>query len=103
MARLDSMQSGGPPPSVHVATNFAIRFKKWFIGAGAVLALLIVSLIIWGPEMEFPTTVSTVESTGDSSVELKRTVRQVTGDAIDDTVDWITVKANWLFDGTAPP
>ena len=98
MAGLDSIQAGRTPDSLGVATNFVIRFKKWFIGASAVLALLIVSLIVWGPEMEFPTTVSTVESTGDSSVELKRTVRQVTGTAIDDSVDWITINASWLFD-----
>ena len=98
MAGLDSRQAGRAPESFGAATNLVIRFKKWFIGAGAVLALLIVSLVAWGPEMDFPTTVSTVESTGDSSVELKRTVRQVTGTAIDDSVDWITLNVSWLFD-----
>ncbi len=98
MARLNSMQSGESPGPLKVATQFVSRFKKWFIGAGAVLAILLVSLIIWGPEMQFPTTVSTVQSSGDSPVELKRTVRQVTGNAIDDAVDWLTVEASWLFD-----
>ena len=99
MAGLDTLRSATPSASLGAISTLAVRYKKWLIGAAAVLTLLVVSLIIWGPEMEFPTTVSTVESTGDSSVELDRTVRQVTGDAIDDSVDWITVKASWLFDG----
>ena len=99
MAGLDTLRSATPSVSLGAISTFVVRYKKWLIGAAAVLALLVVSLIIWGPEMDFPTTVSTVESTGDSSVQLDRTVRQYTGDAIDDTVDWITVKASWLFDG----
>ncbi len=98
MAGLDTSRGAKPSDSLGAVSTFVIRFKKWFIGASAVIAILVISLLIWGPEMEFPTTVSTVESSGDSSVELKRTVRQVTGTAIDDAVDWITVEASWLFD-----
>ena len=98
MAGLDTLRSATPSASLGTAAAYVVRFRKWFIGAAAVLALLVVSLIIWGPEMDFPTTVSTVESSGESSVELKRTVRQVTGTAIDDAISWITVEANWLFD-----
>lgn len=98
MAGIDSSRSSTPSGSLGAATTFVARFRKWFIGAAAVLVLLIVSLIIWGPEMEFPTTVATVQSTGDSPVELKRTVRQVTGDTIDDGVDWLTKEGSWLFD-----
>ena len=98
MAGPDSLRPTTPSGSLGAAATLAVRFRKWLLGAAAVLALLVVSLIIWGPEMGFPTTVSTVDSTGDSSVELKRTVRQVTGTAIDDAVNWITVEANWLFD-----
>ena len=98
MAGLGSTRPGRTPASLGVAADFLIRYRRWFIGMTAVLALLVVSLISWGPNMEFPTTVSTVESTGDSSITLKKTVRQVTGTAIDDAVDWITVEASWLFD-----
>ncbi len=98
MAGLGTTQPGRTPASLGVAAGFLIRYKRWFIGMAAVLALLVASLITWGPNMEFPTTVSTVESTGDSSITLKKTVRQVTGSAIDDAVDWITVEASWLFD-----
>ena len=73
------------------------------IGAGVLvlLAWLIICLAIWGPGMDFPTTVSTseVETSGGGTVTLTKTVRQVTGGAIDDVVDWLTVEASWLFDG----
>ena len=98
MAGFGTTRPGRSPASLRVASDFLIRYKKWFMGAAAVLALLVVSLIAWGPDMEFPTTVSTVESTGESSITLKKTVRQVTGSTIDDGVDWLTVEASWLFD-----
>ena len=73
------------------------------IGAGVLvlLACLIICLAIWGPGMDFPTTVSTseVETSGGGTITLTKTVRQVTGGAIDDVVDWLTVEASWLFDG----
>ena len=73
------------------------------IGAGVLvlLACLIICLAIWGPGMDFPTTVSTSEvaTSGGGTVTLTKTVRQVTGGAIDDVVDWLTVEASWLFDG----
>lgn len=98
MAGLGTTRPGRGPASLGVATSVVVRYKRWFIGMATVLALLVVSLISWGPNMEFPTTVSTVESTGDSSITLKKTVRLITGTAIDDAVDWITVEASWLFD-----
>ena len=72
MARLDTSRSATPSASLGAATTFVVRYKKWFMGAAAVLTILVVSLIIWGPEMGFPTTVSTVQSSGDSPVELER-------------------------------
>ena len=73
------------------------------IGAGAIVLLLclIICLAFWGPGMDFPTTVSTSEvaTSGGGTITLTKTVRQVTGGAIDDVVDWLTVEASWLFDG----
>ena len=69
----------------------------WAAGTAAVLVVLLVSLLAWGPEMDFPTTVSQRTST-DGSVTLDRSVRDVTSEAIDDTVDWLTREAAWLFD-----
>ena len=98
MAGFGTTRPGRAPASLRVASDFLIRYKRWFIGMAAVLALLVASLIAWGPNMKFPTTVSTVESTGDSSITLKKTVRLVTGTAIDDAVNWLTIEASWLFD-----
>ena len=73
----------------------------WLPGAAAVLVVLVVSLLVWGPGMEFPTTVSQSEvpTAGTRTLTLDRTVREVTGDVIDDGVDWVTEEGDWLFDG----
>ena len=75
----------------------------WAAGLALVVVVLIVSLAIWGPGMDYPTTVSTNEvSTGSgSTVEVERSVRDVTGTSIDDAVDWVTREAAGLFDGLA--
>ena len=75
-------------------------FRRLIIG-GAILALLIVCLAVWGAGMEFPTTVSSSEVTTSSggSISLTRTIRDVSGAAIDDAVRWITREGSWLFDG----
>ena len=59
--------------------------------------VLVASLLIWGPEMSFPTTYSH-ELSSDGTVTLERTVRDVAAGTIDDAVDWITVEGAWLFD-----
>ena len=75
----------------------------WAAGLALVVVVLIVSLVFWGPGMDYPTTVSTNEvSTGSgSTVEVERSVRDVTGTSIDDAVDWVTREAAGLFDGLA--
>ena len=62
--------------------------------------MLLASLLLWGTEMEFPTTVSssTVQTSGGGTVTLEKTVREVTGGAIDDAVTWLTREGNWLFE-----
>ena len=64
--------------------------------AAVVIAVLAVSLVLWGPAMEYPTTVSQVESSGGGDVvlTLDKSVRQVTAAAIDGFVDWLTVKGS---------
>ena len=99
MALPENGQPRSEPNAYGTAVEMAIRYRRALIGLAAIVALFIVCIAVWGSEMEFPTTVSTVESTGDSSVELERTVKEVTGDSIDNAVDWITVKGSWLFDG----
>ncbi len=73
---------------------------RWLPGVAAVLGVLVASLLIWGPGMEFPTTISqSEEPAGDGrTVTLDKTVREVTGDSIDDAVSWLTEEGDWLFD-----
>ena len=73
----------------------------WLVGLALVIAVLLASFIFWGAEMEFPTTVSRteVETDNGGTLVLERTVRETIGGAIDDAVDWVTLKGSWLFDG----
>ena len=99
MAQMEETQSGLGAPSAGLPLSRLPRMTTWFAGLGALVAVLAVCLVFWGPGMEFPTTVSTSEVSTDSggSVTLTKTVRQVTGNAIDEAVDWLTVEASWLF------
>ena len=74
---------------------------KQLAGAAVVLVVFIVCLAVWGAEMEFPTTVSSTEvaTTGAGSVTLTKTYRDVTSEAINDAVKWVTREGNWLFGG----
>lgn len=71
---------------------------RWLAGLGAALAVMVICLAVWGPDMGYPTTVSTSQIEG-SNIEITRSVRDVTGSAIDDAVGWITREASWLFNG----
>lgn len=77
------------------------RMYYWLIGGGVVIIVLLASLLIWGPAMEYPTTVSSsqVATTGGNTITIDRSLRQVTGESIDNWVDWLTTEADWLFDG----
>ena len=70
----------------------------WGAGIAAVLIVLVVSLLLWGPKMEYPTTVAYVQSS-DGSTSFPRSLRDVTGDAIDGATKWLTVNGSWLFGG----
>ncbi len=70
--------------------------RPWVLGLALVAVVFLVSVLAWGPGMDFPTTVSTDDSSG---VTLERTVRDVTANTIDDVVDSITTGGAWLFDG----
>ena len=94
-------------PTVEEAAGKTLDFRRipgavqWFAGMAVVLAVLIVSLVAWGSGMEYPTTVSTtdVSTSAGSTVSVTKTVRDVTGTAIDDAVDWVTIEGAGLFDG----
>ena len=101
MAQLEDSQSGAGAVSTSIPLPELSTKTAWFAGLGVILAVLVICLLMWGPGMEFPTTVSTSEvaTSGGGSVTLTKTVRQVTGNAIDEAVDWLTVEASWLFNG----
>ncbi len=71
--------------------------RRW-LGLGLVLAVLIVSLVIWGSNMGFPTTVAE-EQSSDGSMMLSVSAREVVADRIDSSVSWLTREAAWAFDG----
>ena len=70
----------------------------WIAGVVSVIVVLILCLAIWGPGMEFPTTVAHVQSS-DGSTSFSRSVRDVSGDAIDQGIKWLTNNGRWLFEG----
>ncbi len=73
----------------------------WPVAWGLVLVVLLASFGIWGPEMEFPTTVSRteVETDNGGTLVLEKSLREVISGAVDEAVDWLTVEISWLFDG----
>ena len=73
----------------------------WLVGLALVIAVWLTTFGLWGPEMEFPTTVSSTEVKTDNggTLVLEKTVRELIGGGIDDAVDWVTREASWLFDG----
>ena len=101
MAQVQDVRSGAEAPSLRVRLAALPPLHRWAMGLAATVVLLAVCLLVWGPEMGFPTTVSTSEVPTDSggSVTLTKSVRQVTGAWIDDRVDWLTREADWMFGG----
>ncbi len=85
----------------HKPIHLLRRHYAWLAGLATVGVVLLISLLLWGVDMGFPTTVSSSEipTSGGGSLTLDRTVREVTSGAIDDAVDRITKDGSWLFDG----
>ncbi len=99
MAQAENVQSAEETPSSRAFLGSLRSHQRSLAGLGLVVVVLLISLLIWGAEMGFPTTVSSSEvQTSGGSITLERTVREVTGGAIDDAVDWVTKEGGWLFD-----
>ena len=98
MDQVQDISSNAGPSSLLAKLEALPPLHRWSIAVAVLGVALAVSLLVWGPEMDFPTTVSQRTST-DGSVTLDRTVRQVTSEAIDETVSWMTREGSWLFDG----
>ncbi len=101
MARADSALPGQEASSRSQPLDVVRLHARRLAGLGIVGVALLVSLLLWGPEMEFPTTVSSSEvpTSGGGSITLDRTVREVSSSAIDEAVTRITNDGSWLFDG----
>ena len=77
------------------------RFYYWIVGVGFVVIVMLACLLLWGPNMEDPTTVSRSEvaTTGGNTIQIEMSLRQVTGNLIDDWATWLTRNGDWLFEG----
>ena len=101
MAQAENAQSGTATPSPRSTLGVSPTLYRWLAGLAVVVIVLLASLLLWGTELEFPTTVSrsAVQTSSGNTITLEKTVREVTGGAIDDAVTWITREGNWLFEG----
>ena len=77
------------------------RSYAWAMGVGLMIIVMLASLLMWGPNMEYPTTVSSseVETTGGNTITIEKSLRKVTGETIDDWANWLTTNGDWLFKG----
>ena len=100
MAQAENVQAGTATPAPRSTLGIHRPLYRWLAGLAVVGIVLLASLVLWGTAMEFPTTVSssTVQTSGGGTVTLEKTVREITGSAIDDAVGWITKEGSWLFE-----
>ena len=98
MVQVQEAQSGAGASSERLSLGTLPPLYRWLVGVAAVVVVLAGSLLVWGSEMDFPTTVSQ-ETSSDGSLTLDRTVRHVASGAIDDSVNWMTKEGAWLFNG----
>ena len=98
---IDQAQAEAPSAPAASGAGSLPEWAKWVGGLAVVLVVLVASLVIWGPGMDFPTTVSssTLETTGGGSIVNERSLREATTDAINVGVKWLTREAAWLFGG----
>ncbi len=92
---------GSSAASLSTLVNSVPPLYKWGAGLALIAVVLVASLAIWGPGMEYPTTISTsqIPTSSGTSITLEKTLRQQTGSGIDASVKWLTVSGDWLFDG----
>ena len=98
MAQADDAQPSSSASNVRNGARPIRPVQRWAAALVVVIVTLVATLLAFGPAMDFPTKVSERTST-DGSVTLDRTARDVTSEAIDDVVGWMTKDGAWLFDG----
>lgn len=99
MAQVENLQQTSEDAQ-RVSASQVPRIYFWLLGIGAVIIVLLTCLLVWEPNMEYPTTVSSSEvAAGANTVVIEKSLRQVTGDSIDGWADWLTRNGDWLFEG----
>ena len=100
MAQVENLRASSGEQAKGSPLDGVPRLYYWLLGIGLVVIVALVCLLIWGPNMKYPTTVSRSEvaTTGGNTIEIERSLRQVTGAAIDEWADWLTRNGDWLFD-----
>lgn len=101
MAQVENLRSTAGDRTGRAATTAIPRIYHWLLGIGLVVIVMLSCLLFWGPNMEYPTTVSSSEvaTTGGNTIQIEKSLRQVTGDRIDDWATWLTKNGDWLFEG----
>lgn len=101
MAQVENLQASSEARAAGGSANGVPRIYYWLLGSGFVVIVMLACLLYWGPNMEYPTTVSRSEvaTTGGNTIQIERSLRQVTGQKIDEWATWLTVNGDWLFDG----
>ena len=101
MAQIENLQASTDARTEGASLTGVPRIYFWLLGMGLVVIVLLACLLMFGSNMEYPTTVSRSEvaTTGGNTIQIERSLRQVTGQKIDDWATWLTVNGDWLFDG----
>ena len=101
MAQVENLQASSDARTESAPLTGVPRIYFWLLGFGLVVIVFLACLLMFGSNMEYPTTVSRSEvaTTGGNTIEIERSLRQVTGQKIDDWATWLTVNGDWLFDG----
>lgn len=101
MAQVENLRSTTGARTGRVPAIAIPRIYHWLMGIGLVVIVVLFCLLFWGPNMEYPTTVSRSEvaTTGGNTIQIEKSLRQVAGDRIDNWATWLTKNGDWLFDG----
>ncbi len=101
MAQVENLQASSDARTEGTSLTGVPRIYLWLLGFGLVIIVFLACLLMFGPSMEYPTTVSRSEvaTTGGNTIQIERSLRQVTGQRIDEWATWLTVNGDWLFDG----
>ena len=101
MAQVENLQASSGERTQGTSLNGVPRIYYWLLGICFVVIVMLACLLLFGPNMEYPTTVSRSEvaTTGGNTIQIERSLRQVTGSVIDEWATWLTRNGDWLFDG----